>query len=106
MHTDLLPECIHRQVSKVPPVEPASATAVGSSQSHRSGQGQQKQLKAQALPTPKAVPKQTHAELMAQIRQADEPLSVGGELTLLYRHGFKIMLSKLHATELGIKWQG
>lgn len=67
-----------RQVTKVPPVALTSA-ASGSFHHQKAGQSNSRQAKDQAAAAAK-VPKQTHADLVAQMRQADEPLSVEGEL--------------------------
>lgn len=63
---------------KVPAIAQASAGA-GNPQGHKAGLSHQRQAKTTPLAAPKAVPKQTHADLMADMRQAEEPLSVGGE---------------------------
>ncbi len=66
-----------RQVTKVPPVAMASA-ASGSFHHQKAGQSTPRQAKDQAAAAAK-VPRQTHADLVAHLRQADEPLSVEGK---------------------------
>ena len=76
--THELIKCIIRQVTKVPPVAMTSA-ASGSLHHQKAGQSNPGQAKDQEAAAATA-PRQTHADLVAQMRQADEPLSVEGEL--------------------------
>ena len=69
---------VRRLVSKLPPTPAISAA--GAAQTQATAKNQSDNLGGQALSVSKAAPKQTHAELMVQMRQADEPLNVGGEL--------------------------
>ena len=70
---------IIRQVTKVPPVAMTSAaSASGSFHHQKAGQSNPRQAKDQEAAGAK-VPKQTHADLVAHLRQADEPLSVEGK---------------------------
>ena len=66
-----------RQVTKVPPVAMASAVS-GSFHHQKAGQSIPRQAKDQAAAAAK-VPRQTHADRVAHLRQADEPLSVEGK---------------------------
>ncbi|DBA76227.1 TPA: hypothetical protein ACH3X1_009949 [Trebouxia sp. C0004] len=72
-----LSQPVNRQTTKVPPVAMTSA-ASGSLHHQKAGQSNLRQAKDQAAAAAK-IPKQTHADLVAQMRQADEPLSVEGE---------------------------
>lgn len=63
---------------KGPPVAMTSAVP-GSLHHQKAGQSNPGRAKDQEAASAK-VPRQTHADLVAQIRQADEPLSVEGEL--------------------------
>ncbi|KAL0020056.1 hypothetical protein WJX77_011762 [Trebouxia sp. C0004] len=71
-----LSQPVNRQTTKVPPVAMTSA-ASGSLHHQKAGQSNLRQAKDQAAAAAK-IPKQTHADLVAQMRQADEPLSVEG----------------------------
>ena len=71
-------KCMTRQVTKVPAVAMTSAIS-GSVHHQKAGHSNPGQAKDQEAAGAK-VPRQTHADLVAQMRQADEPLSVEGEL--------------------------
>ncbi len=71
-----------RQVTKVPPVAMASAVS-GSFHRQKAGQSNPRQAKDQAAAAAK-VPRQTHADVVAQMQQADEPLSVEGKKLLVF----------------------
>ena len=65
------------QASQAPAAAPAMLKADGGGKQKTSNRkGKESQAAAQVAP------RQTHAELMSQMRQADEPLSVGGKLYL------------------------
>ena len=65
-------------MTKAPPAAMTSA-ASGSFHRQKAGHSNPGQAKKQEAAGAK-VPRQTHADLVAQMRQADEPLSVEGEL--------------------------
>ncbi|KAL0048405.1 hypothetical protein WJX82_002515 [Trebouxia sp. C0006] len=69
-------ELLLMQVTKVPPVAMTSAVS-GSFHHQKAGQSIPRQAKDSAAAAAK-VPRQTHADLVAHLRQADEPLSVEG----------------------------
>lgn len=65
------------QASQAPAAAPATLKAEGGGKQKTSDRkGKDSQAAAQVAP------RQTHAELISQMRQADEPLSVGGKLCL------------------------
>ena len=62
------------QASQAPAAAPAMLKSEGGDKQKPSGRkGKEPQAAAQVAP------RQTHAQLMSQMRQADEPLSVGGK---------------------------
>ena len=65
------------QASQAPCAAPATFQAGGGGR-RKTSDRKGKELQAAA----QVASRQTHVELMSQIRQADEPLSVGGELCL------------------------
>ena len=73
----LLTEWILRQVTKVPAAQ-AGLARVGSNQTEQHGKGCQHKAHVPVAAKPQ-VP-QTHAQLMMQIQQTEEPVSVGGGL--------------------------
>lgn len=78
------------QASQAPAAAPAALQAEGG--------GKQKAYNPKVKEPQAAAhvaPRQTHAELISQMRQADEPLSVGGKLCLLVA-SCSMQISRIH----------
>ena len=70
---------VARQVSNTAFIPSGPAAAASKPQVQNPERGTMKRKQPDAVQT---APKQTHAHLMAELRQADEPLSVGGSAQL------------------------